>query len=352
MTISMGMNYSANAGISLVQQVLNFSLFNALNITKATQGIAETGVEISTYDVIAQTVTFYYNVQVLNYAIQQFNQSLGLMDKTLALLQINKDNDLVRQLDVNRVMVTKTNMETQKSGLQQAMQVQENLLKLQMGFQMNDTINIEIIDIAKMEEQVNNLNQRSFDVSTLSPYQLLKQQQGLLKLQQKSAKYETLPTLTFAANYSQNYMCDKFFTGETLYNYPVSMMSFNLKVPLFAGMSKYYKIRQTEIELSKSNYDEQQLAQVLTMSYNNAAMQLEQNRVTIQAQKQNKQLAEDVFTVTQSNFVEGISSLSDVLNASSSAIQAQVNYVEALNNYMKAYIDLKKADGTIKDFVH
>lgn len=48
MTISMGMNYSANAGISLVQQVLNFSLFNALNITKATQGIAERGVEIST----------------------------------------------------------------------------------------------------------------------------------------------------------------------------------------------------------------------------------------------------------------------------------------------------------------
>jgi outer membrane protein TolC len=53
--------------------------------------------------------------------------------------------------------------------------------------------------------------------------------------------------------------------------------------------------------------------------------------------------------VTETNFQEGISSLSDLLNASSSLVQAQMNYVNTLGESMKAYIDLKEAVGTIHD---
>ena len=51
--------------------------------------------------------------------------------------------------------------------------------------------------------------------------------------------------------------------------------------------------------------------------------------------------------MTEFNYGEGISSLSDVLNATSSLIEAQMNYVNALSGCMSAYIELKKTDGTI-----
>ena len=60
-------------------------------------------------------------------------------------------------------------------------------------------------------------------------------------------------------------------------------------------------------------------------------------------------MAQEVLRVTESNYNEGISSLSDLLNASSSLIQAQMNYINALSSSVKACIDLKKADGTITD---
>lgn len=349
MTISMGMDYSANVGASLTQQVLNFSLYNALNITKTTQNLTEIGLEITTNDVIAQTATLFFNIQVLGYAVSQFDESIALMDKTLALLETNRANDLVRQVDVDRVKVAKTNLETQKHTMIQAFEVQKNLLKLQMGFQMNDDIEIDRIDVTAMEEKVDNLSQSYFNITTQLPYQMFMTQQNLLRLQHKSATYETLPVITLGANYSMNYMSDEFFKGETLYDFPVSMISLNLRMPIFSGMSKHSKIEQTKIELNKSEQDKLQLEQSLTMGYKNAKIQLEQNRLSIEAQKQNRKLAEDVFRITESNYNEGLSSLSDVLNASSSLIQSQVNYVEALNSYIKAYIDLKKADGTIND---
>ena len=168
----------------------------------------------------------------------------------------------------------------------------------------------------------------------------------MLQLQRKAAVAEVLPSLTLTANYSQNYMGDHFY-GETYHHFPVSMVSLNMRMPLFTGMSKKAKIRKAGIEMEKSAEDERMLVQSLTMGYSNAMRQMMQNRATIESQKRNRKLAEDVLAVTESNYQEGISPLSDVLNATTSLIQAQMNYVNALGNSMKAYIDLKKADGSI-----
>jgi len=87
------------------------------------------------------------------------------------------------------------------------------------------------------------------------------------------------------------------------------------------------------------------------MAHSNAMMQLENSLKSIELQRSNKQLAEDVYNVTDSNFKDGISSLSDVLNASSSLIQSQISYVEALNSYIQSYIQMKKSEGTIREIL-
>jgi len=348
LTVTMGMDYSANWGASLSQQLVNFSLFNALTIANTTAQMTELGVEMSENDVIAQTALVYYNVQVLEYAVSQFDKSIDLMDKTLNILQVNKDNGLVRQVDLDRLTVTRTNLETEKSSISQAMEIQKNLLKLQMGYPMTDPIEVEALDIDRMEGQLRSAVNPEFHLDNLLPYRILKQQKTLAGLQYKSAVYENLPTLSFGANYSMNYIGDD-FKGETFRHFPVSMLSLNLRMPIFSGLSKTAKAKKAKIEMMKTEKDAQMLEQSLRMSHNNAIMQLEQQLRTIDSQHRNKNLAEEVYNVTQYNFEEGISPFSDVINASSSMIEAQMNYVDALSKCMKAYIDLKKADGTVAD---
>lgn len=348
MTVTMGMDLSANWGVSLTQQLLNFSLINAIGIAEASGDLAQMGVESSENDVIAQTASLYYNTQILEYSMGLFDETMEIMDRMSGVMRANQESGLVRKVDADRVEVTRMNLETEKHSMEQALEVQKNLLKLEMGFPMSEEITVEPINLDEVESQLFLAGMREFEVSEQLPFKMLKQQQDMLRLQRRSAVSEVLPSLTLSANYSNNYMGDHFY-GETYHHFPVSMVSLNLRVPIFAGMSKNAKIKKAEIEMKKSVKDEDILVQSLTMGYNNARMQMEQNRETIYAQKRNRELARNVLEVTESSYNEGLATLSDVLNASSSMIQAQMNYVNALNNCMKAYIDLKKADGSISE---
>lgn len=346
MTVTMGMDYSANWGASVAQQVVNFALFNALNIAEQSQKMAELGVDMTTQDVIAQTTLLYYNVQVLEYAMTQFDSSIALLDRTLGILKANMDNGLMRKVDADRVQVSKTNLETQRGSMEQALELQKKLLKLQMGFPMAQEMAVTDLDTDEIEKMLSTTTLQEFSIDRLPAFQMMKQQQGMLELQRKSAVYASLPVITFVGNYSMNYMGDD-FKGETFHHFPVSMISLNLKMPIFTGLSNTAKLRKAKVELLKSSHDEQAMTESLNMNWAVASGQLEQQLKTVKAQKENKQLAQDVFDVTEVNFSEGIASLSDLLNAQSQLIQSQMNYVNALNSSVQAYIDLKKADGTV-----
>ena len=346
MTVSMGMDMAANWGASVSQQLVNFSIFNALAIANEADEMAKLGVELTTADVISQTASLFYGIQVLEYALTQFDESLALMDTTMNILSVNQEIGLVRDVDVNRVKVQKGNLQTERSSMEQALEVQKSLLKLQMGFPIDDDIAVTALDVKNMEEVLYAARTNYFDVTGLPAYRLMEEQGTMAKLGLRGAKYETLPVLNLVGTYSMNYMGDD-FTGDTFFKFPVSMVQLNLKVPIFTGLSKTAKVKKARLEIMKSDEDKQQLTETLMMGYNNARMQLDQNLKSIASQRENKDLAQDVYDITNGNFSEGIASLSDVLNASSSLIQAQMNYITALNNSMKAYIDLKKADGSI-----
>ncbi len=348
MTVTMGMDYTANWGAGLNQQLVNFALFNAVSIAKVAGEMAELGVEMTESDVIAQTATLYYGAQALSYAVGQFDESVALLDRTLRILEADRESGLMRQVDVDRVSVSKSNLETQRGAMERTLELQKNLLKLQMGFPMSDSIRIPAIDPDRMEKQLYSAAIPVFDVTCMLPYKILKAKQMMLERQYRSTVYEALPVVTFGANYSMNYMGDH-FSGETFHHFPVSMLTLNLRMPLFTGLSRTAKIKKARIELQQSEADERMLTQSLAMGEDNARRQLEQQLRSIASQKRNKALAEEVYRVTESNFKEGISSLSDLLNASSSLVQARMNYVNALGESMKAYIDLKKAVGTIQD---
>lgn len=348
MTVTMGMDYNANWGAGLSQQIVNLSLLNAIKIAGVAEEMAQIGAGIDTEEVLAQTATLYYAIQVLTYASKRFDESIELMDKTARMLEVNKENGIMRPMDVKQILVNKTNLETEKSSMMQAVEIQKNLIKLQMGFPMEAEIELAPIGLEDMEAEIFSNAPALFDINGRLPFKMFKSQQKMLDLQYKSAVYETLPVLNLSANYAMNYIGDE-FKGDTFHHFPVSMVSLNMRFPIFTGLSQRAKIKKADIERQKSRRDERNLTQSLSMAHSNALMALEQNRKSMDAQKRNKELAQEVFSVMENRYKEGLSPLSDLLNANSSLIRSEMNYVNALSSCMKAYIDLKKTDGSINE---
>lgn len=352
MTIEMGTKYSANAGLALNQQLLNMSLFNTLDIAKVSKQMAELGVLSTEEDVIAQTATLYYGVQVTQYAASQMLRSVELVEQMLRMMEVNYASGLVKKVDVDRLRVNLTNLRTQQSAIESGLDVQKNLLKLQMGLEVTEPIAVPALDLSLMAQQeIAAVGSPTFDPIRHIAYRQLQQRERMAELQERAKKYEYLPTLSLALNLQYNHMSDQLFGGATNYGYPTAMVGVSLRMPIFSGGSRLAKVRESHLDLLKAQEDLHALDQSLRMANLNASLKLRDTRRTIALQRDNQALAEQVLDLAQKNYSLGVASLSDVLNASQSLVQAQMSYASALGDYMKAFIDLKKSRGEIRDLM-
>lgn len=352
MTIEMGTKYSANAGLALNQQLLNMSLFNTLDIAKVSRQMAELGALSTEEDVIAQTATLYYGVQVTQYAASQMLRSVELVEQMLRMMEVNYASGLVKKVDVDRLRVNLTNLKTQQSAIESGLEVQKNLLKLQMGFEVTEPIAIPSLDLSLLAQQeIAVVAAPTFEPVRHVAYKQLQQRERMAQLQERAKKYEYLPTLSLALNLQYNHMSDQLFGGTTKYGYPTAMIGLSLRMPIFSGGSRLAKVRESHLDLLKAQEDLHALDQSLRMAHLNASLKLKDTQRTISLQEDNQALAEQVFDLAQKNYNLGVASLSDVLNASQSLVQAQMSYASALGDYMKAFIDLKKSKGEIRDLM-
>lgn len=352
MTIEMGTKYSANAGVSLNQQLLNMSLFNTLDIAKVSRQMAELGALSTEEDVIAQTATLYYGVQVTQYAASQMLRSVELVEQMLQMMEVNYASGLVKKVDVDRLRVNLTNLKTQQSAIESGLEVQKNLLKLQMGFEVTEPIAIPPLDLRLLAQQeIAVVAAPTFEPVRHVAYKQLQQRERMAQLQERAKKYEYLPTLSLALNLQYNHMSDQLFGGATNYGYPTAMIGLSLRMPIFSGFTRLAKVRESHLDLLKAQEDLHALDQSLRMANLNALLKLRDTRRTIALQRDNQALAEQVLDLAQKNYSLGVASLSDVLNASQSLVQAQMSYASALGDYMKAFIDLKKSRGEIRDLM-
>ncbi|MEZ5021536.1 MAG: TolC family protein [Bacteroidales bacterium] len=349
MTIEMGTNFSAGIGAALNQQIVNLSLFNAVDIARTAEELTSLAAEAREEDVISQTANLFYAIQATEYAAGMFGRSIEIIDSVLISMEANYASGLVRKVDLDRLRVTRTNMATQRASVLNAAEVQKNLLKLQMGMDISGKLEIEKINLEIFEDQAKTREVQDFDPNLHTSYKMLSRQQNLQLLQRKAAIYESFPVLTAMINYNYNGVSDEFFRGETNYWYGSSMAGLNLRIPIFGGLSRSSKIKQADFEILKIKEDGVILEQSLNMAHQNALLKLEDSRNAIQAQKSNMALAEEVYRITEKNYLQGIATISDVLNSNSSLVQAQMNYADALNNFMKASVELQKANGTIRE---
>ncbi len=89
----------------------------------------------------------------------------------------------------------------------------------------------------------------------------------------------------------------------------------------------------------------------LNLAYENAKTQTRNSIITLNNQKDNVQLAQEIFFNTQNNYNNGLAPLTDLLDAENSLTQAQFNYSTAQLDYRLAEIQLIKSRGQLKTLI-
>jgi len=194
------------------------------------------------------------------------------------------------------------------------------------------------------------------EMSKRTEITLLKKQEELLGYQKKSFAAEYYPTLSLNGTYGYQGIGKEFPWGakpaDNVYWTDFASVGLNLRIPVFNGFSTRSKVRQANVSLKKIEEDIKETELALNYGFENAKTQMSNSIVNINTQKENVNLAKQVLENTKNNYINGLATLTDLLDAENALTESQNNYTTAQLEYKLAEIQIIKSKGELKNLVN
>lgn len=350
--VAFGQKWNSNTSVSLQQTLFDQTVFTGLKAAKTTKQYYELVAGLTDEQVIEKVASQYYQVLVQCQQLVVTDSNIVTTTRVKNVIEGQYKNGLAKKIDLDRSKVNLSNLEAQRQTQINSVQQQENMLKFYMGIPIETPITIPYSTLDSIQPKIAMLDNTP-DVKKLSDYQVLKKQEELLVLQKEATKAAYYPSLSLSGNYGYQGVSNKFPIGNNSTNwFDYASVGLNLKIPLFNGFATRSKVRQADVDIRKLQADIKNTELSLNLSYQNAMTQLRNSIITLNKQKENVALAEEVYANTQNNYAQGLAPLTDLLDAENSLTTAQNNYTSALLDYRLAEIQLIKAQGNLKSLLN
>ena len=348
-TLRFGQTWNSVAGAQLSQQIFNQQVFTGLQAAKSSEAYYRLNAQLTQEQVIEQVANNYYQVLVNRQQLNVIDTNIKNVKVVEKIIANQYQNGLAKKIDVDRINVNLTNLNTQRAEIANGITMLENQLKLSMGMSV-------LTQITLPPSELTNVNQNPVLADTLNldartEIKLMDVQKKLLELQRKAYVSEYYPSLSLNANYNYSSQANSFDflkSNRNAIGFDASAIGLTLRIPIFNGFLTRSKVRQADVEIKQYEVDRRETTNSLNMAYENAKIQLRNSLNTINAQKKNAELANEIYVSTQNNYNNGLASLTDLLETENSLTQAQNSYTQALLNYKIAEIQLIKSKGEIR----
>ena len=339
--------HTTSAGVTLSQLLYSQSYLSGVKQAKKAEDLYNTMLQKTEEDIIHDVSTNYFQI-LMNYSnLNILNENIANLEKVYNILKLQYENDFVKQTDVNRLKVTLTNLKTQRETLTNGIGVQERVLKIISGIPMEKGMVIDTAIIRQMNYQKPAASDFMLDI--LPEYQLLKKQSELAGLQIKSDKAAFYPNLVAFGQFNFSSYATKFQVNN--FN---NMNTIGLKanIPIFSSGMRKDRVKQSQLKFEQNQEDFDLSKKYLETNYQNATNSLLSSWMSLQAQQENKELANQVYKQVKLQFDEGMASLTDLLNVDSSLLDAENLFNQQLLKYKLAELELLKATGKLKTLLN
>ncbi|MBK9336033.1 MAG: TolC family protein [Lewinellaceae bacterium] len=125
-------------------------------------------------------------------------------------------------------------------------------------------------------------------------------------------------------------------------------MGFKLNVPVFDGFLHRRKAAILQVESQKIEEDRRELKQGKTLEFLLAREQFGGTLRMIRTQEDNVALAREITDKLLLQFKEGVTPVTDLLNAQTALAEAETHYWQQVFNYKLAVVKLLKAAGQLR----
>lgn len=345
--VKFGTQYYASGSVTLQQTLFDGQVFVGLQARRTSIDYRQKAVAL-TQDVIrANIYKIYYQLVVSKTQIEQIDANIARAQDLLHVnTELNK-NGFAEKLEVNRSDVQLANLQTEKLNALTNITNGYYGLKFLMGMPEKDSL---VLTDTVTEDQLKQglLNEGVYDYNNRNDYLFYKSLNQLNEYNVKRYKLNYFPTLSLTGNYARVGQGNQFNVLGHGQWFNSAYVGLNLSVPIFNGFQKNASLQEAKLQLEQSENTLNNIKDSIDNSVLKAMNNYHAAIATLDYQKKNVRLAEDVYNQTQKKYESGLGSTLDITNAQADLRVAQSNYIGAMYDAVIAQIDYLYATGQLK----
>lgn len=335
-----GVPHNLNANLTLDVPLYSPQAIGAITVSKRAKELSLIQFQQTEEQVIFEISNLYYNAQIVSNQILFLKNSLNNSEKLLGNIQLLFSQQMAKGTDVDKIKLQQSQLNTQLSKANAQYQQLLNLLKIQMGIAVSQSIAIEET-FTQISEEAKYSTKPTSDITLSTTKQLL------LKSELKTLKLSHLPSFSLYGSYGTTGYGNYSGANDFFKFYPIGFAGVKMTWLIFSGTSLEHKIFQKKEEIKQNSLRVELLNEKQNVQIENTQMQFEVAVSNLSNSKSQLALAETIYSKTLIQQKEGFATLTDILLSDNAQKEAQQNYLSALVDVMKADLELKKVSGNL-----
>ncbi|MBI1184378.1 hypothetical protein GC194_08910, partial [bacterium] len=339
-----GTKYQVKAEVSVNQLIFDGQYIVGLKASRAVKDLSLSMRNTSEINIKANVAKLYLQVLVLAETQDLLGKNLEELNTNIKEMQAMVNEGVADAIDLDRLTLTKQRVSNQIENIMNAHALMRLLLKLQMGYPVEDPIGLS----DKLDEHMGEA-EKLLDMEAVAANRpeyktlLVNRELQHLNVQRWQAGY--LPQLAGFFTYSQNAYVNQFKLNDGSNWFPTTVTGFSMSVPIFDGLSKAAKIQQAKLDVERADINIHRFEQAVTMQVERAQNAYNLAKSEYEAEKANYSLASRIYERSKTMYHEGMGSSFEMTSALTDLYTAQTALLQASYKLISTQINLQKALG-------
>jgi len=337
-----GTKFNTSYGVDFSWVLFDGQVFVGLLARDAVLDLAKKNVEVTEEQIKANIYKIYYQLVVGKKQLESVDANIALLEKLLRDTKLLYENGFAEKLDIDKTSVSLTNLKTERTKLENSLTIGNSGLKFLMGMPQQDVL--ILTDTLNDDEIKKDIAEATYTYTDRKEFQQIEIAEKLGEYNIKRYRLSRIPSLAAFGSYSRITQGNKLSFNKT---FPSSVIGLKVTVPLFEGFAKEARYKKAFYELNQTKNSKEQLKQSIDMEVEQARIKIRNAIITMDAQKENQELAQKVYNTQKKKYEQGLGSNLDIINAQTELKTAQTNYFSAVYDAIIARIDYLKATGKL-----
>jgi len=340
-----GTKNNLTAGISANQLLFDASFFQGLKLAEIYSDLAKKKALQTSLETQFKVEQAYLSALIAKENIALLQNNMPTINRILFETEQLFINGFAEAVEVDRLVLSKSNLETQIANLQEQHDLAVELLRFQMGYgeekvliltdNLDDLMEMDIVALDSVNEAKNRIE-----------YEVMETQNALNDMNIKTIEARYYPSVAAYGNYQWAAQREKFnYLNLNEPWFDTFIIGLTVNVPIFDGFLKRSQIEQAKIDKEKINYATEILDQAVTLEIKQAKTNYTNALIQKQSQDDNLKLAQKIYNTAMIKYKEGLGSSLELNSAESALLETQANYINSLYNLILAKSDINKAYG-------